>query len=146
MTDPMTSVAGRPTVAATTDPTTSVTSTSPAVGQGVQLTDLHGGWQVWPGEVVEFATAVQQVRDDLNAVLQQVDQLTSASYQAQLGTSPVGTGLTAKFVNRLSGGEGLLANLGTVLQHLDDFVSNAGRSAAHYQEADQASAAGLKSI
>lgn len=121
-----------------TQPTTPTT-----VGQGTQLTDLNGSWQVWPGQVSAFAQAVQQVRDNLNSVFQQVDQLTAASYQAQLGNSPVGTGLTAKFSDRLAGSEGLLANLNAVLNHLDQFVSSAEQSAAQYQETDQSTASAL---
>jgi hypothetical protein len=45
----------------------------------------------------------------------------------------------------LSGSEGLLSHLGAVLSHLDDFVSNAERSAARYTQADQSSADGMKS-
>jgi hypothetical protein len=109
------------------------------------LSDLNGGWQVSPAQVSAFAQAVQQVRDDLDGVFQQVDQLTSPSYQAQLGSSPVGTALTAKFLDRLAGSQGLLASLDDVLTHLDQFVSNAQQSAAQYQEADQSAASGLKS-
>ena len=124
-----------------TQPTTTA---APVTGQGLQLSDLNGGWQVWPGQVSAFAQAVQQVRDDLDTVFQQVDQLTSPGYQAQLGNSPVGTALTAKFLDRLAGDQGLLANLDTVLTHLDQFVANAEQSASQYQEADQSAASGLK--
>lgn len=132
-----------PTVAKPTGTTPTSSASGTSSQQGLQLTDLNGGWQVWPGQVSGFASAVRQVRDDLDAVFKQVDQLTSPSYQTQLGTSPVGTALTAKFLDRLSGGQGLLANLDAVLSHLDQFVSNAEQSASRYEEADKASAAKL---
>jgi len=114
--------------------------------QGNELTDLNGGWQVDPDQVSKFASAVQQVRNDLEAVFQQANQLTSASYQPQLGSSPVGVALTAKFVDRLSGGEGLLPNLSTVLTHLDQFVSNAEQAAAQYTDTESTTTGSLKSL
>lgn len=102
-----------------------------------ELVDMPGGWQVSPDQVKAFADAVAQVRNDLDTVFRQVDQLTSPDYQPQLGSSPVGQALTGKFVDRLSGGQGLLANLNVVLQHLDDFVTNAEQTAQQYQETEQ---------
>jgi hypothetical protein len=142
-----------PTVPTTTVPTTTVPTTTPtspikpvSPGQGTELTDLAGGWQVTPDKVTAFAGAVQQVRADLDAVFQQVDQLTSPSYQPQLGSSPVGQALTAKFVDRLSGDQGLLSNLNAVLTHLDQFVSNAEQSASQYTQADTSAADSLPKL
>lgn len=115
-------------------PTTGSTGSSPAAG---------AGWQVWPGQVTTFATAVQQVRDDLNAVFSQVDQLTSTAYHPQLGSSPTGQSLTDKFVDRLSGDQGLLTQLRAVLSNLDKFVSNAEHTANQYTQADSTAASGL---
>ena len=106
--------------------------------------NLSGGWQVWPGEVQNFRNAVTQVRAQLNTVLGQVDQLTGPVYQTQLGSSPVGDALAAKFGDRLSGGQGLLTYLNTALNNLDEFVSKAEQTAAKYTEADQSAATGLK--
>jgi hypothetical protein len=112
----------------------------PDVPAAPALTGLSGGWQVEPSEVAAFVSAVAQVRDDLNAVFSQADQLTSPAYLPQLGTSPVGQALTAKFTDRLSGGQGLLEQLNTALNHIDDFVATAERTAARYvgTDADQA--------
>lgn len=107
---------------------------------------MSGGWQVWPGQVTAFANAVAQVRDDLNTVFQQVDQLTSPAYQAQLGNSPVGQALATKFSDRLSGGEGLLSQLNTVLTNLDQFVSAAEQTASRYADADAAAAKQLGTL
>ena len=106
--------------------------------------NLAGGWQVWPGEVQHFRDAVTQVRAQLNTVFSQVDQLTGPDYQTQLGSSPVGGALAAKFGDRLSGGQGLLSYLNTALKNLDEFVSQAERTAAKYTEADQSAADGLR--
>ncbi|HEX9338002.1 MAG TPA: hypothetical protein VF892_19045 [Pseudonocardiaceae bacterium] len=111
-----------------------------------ELSDLAGGWQISPDQLSKFASAVQQVRADLNAVLKQVDQLTSPSYQPQLGSSPVGQALAAKFVDRLSGDQGLLPSLTAVLTHLDAFIANAEQTASQYQGTDTATADTLKSL
>ena len=108
------------------------------------LSTMSGGWTVWPGQVVDFAASVQQVRADLDAVFRQVDQLTAPEYRPQLGSSPVGQALAAKFVDRLSGGQSLLSHLNSVLAELDRFVSQAEQTAARYTEADQAAAHGLR--
>lgn len=118
------------------------TSTPPA--EAPALTGLAGGWQVDPSQVAAFVSAVQQVRDDLNAVFGQVDQLTSPAYLPLLGTSPVGQALTAKFTDRLSGEQGLLPQLDTALAHLDEFVATAERTAAKYTGTDAAQADGLR--
>jgi len=130
-----------------TTPATPITTTS-VTGQGnpSELSNLSGGWQVTPDQVSAFASAVQQVRGDLNAVLRQVDLLTSPSYQPQLGSSPVGRALTAKFVDRLSGDQGLLASLNAVLAHLDDFVSNAEQTASLYQGTETSTTDMLRSL
>lgn len=133
-------VTGQTTIAGTVQ-----TPTAPGA-QGPELTDLPGGWQVSPDEVKKFASAVQQVRNDLTAVLHQVDQLTSPSYQPQLGTSPVGQALTAKFLDRLAGGQGLLPNLQAVLQHLDAFVANAEQVASNYVSTESTMTDTLKSL
>lgn len=130
-----------------TGPVAPVDPTAPlAPVQGNELTDLNGGWQVDPTQVTKFASAVQQVRSDLDAVFQQVNQLTSPSYLPQLGSSPVGQALTAKFVDRLSGGQGLLPNLSTVLTHLDQFVSNAEQAASHYIDTETSTTDNMKSL
>jgi hypothetical protein len=139
------------TTAPTTPTTTGKANTEVGVapvapGQGKELSDLTGGWSVHPDQVKAFAAAVHQVRADLDAVFKQVDQLTSPAYLPQLGSSPVGQALTAKFVDRLSGGSGLLPNLSTVLNHLDQFVRNAEQAASGYQDSDESSAGTLKSL
>jgi hypothetical protein len=108
------------------------------------LTGLSGGWQVEPSEVAAFVSAVQRVRDNLNTVFSQADQLTSPAYLPQLGTSPVGQSLTAKFTDRLSGGQGLLEQLNTALSHIDDFVATAERTAARYVGTDAGQADRLR--
>lgn len=141
-----------PTTATTTAPTTDTTAVTPTSTAMLDSTPaiamdantLPGGWQVDPSKVNDFANAVAQVRADLNTVFSQVNQLTSPSYQPQLGTSPCGQALTAKFLDRLSGSDGLLSNLNAVLTNLDGFVSNAQQSAAQYQEADSSAADTLR--
>lgn len=108
-----------------------------------EQSNTASGWQVWPGEVQQFQKAVTQVRAQLNTVLSQVDQLTGPDYQTQLGSSPVGSALSAKFGDRLSGGQGLLGYLNTALNNLDEFVSQAEQTAAKYTEADQSAAQSL---
>jgi hypothetical protein len=139
VTDPTTGSAVVPTTL-TPPATVPTTTTATAPTKGTELSDLPGGWQVSPDKVNAFASAVQQVRADLDAVFKQVDLLTSPSYQPQLGSSPVGQALTAKFVDRLSGDQGLLTSLSSVLTHLDQFVSNAEQSASQYQDADTSTA------
>ena len=117
-----------------------------APSSGNQLSDLVGGWQVTPSQITKFASAVQQVRSDLDTVFRQVNQLTSPAYLPQLGSSPVGQALTQKFVDRLSGGQGLLSNLSTVLSNLDQFVANAEQAAAAYNETEQITTDSLKSL
>lgn len=119
-------------------------ASTPALGDPTNMSGLPGAWQVSPDQVAAFSTAVQQVRSDLDTVFQQVNELTSPTYQPQLGSSPVGQALTAKFVDRLSGESGLLSSLNAVLSHLDQFVSNAERCAADYQESDASSATSLQ--
>lgn len=120
--------------------TTGNTPTPPAP----DITTLPGSWQVEPSQVSSFTAAVQQVRGDLEAVVQQALQLTSSSYQPALGTSPTGQALTAKFCDRLAGEGGLLSNLDAVLTHLDQFVSNAEQSASLYTQTDSSAADSLK--
>jgi hypothetical protein len=146
------------TTPASTDPTgstttpasgTPATSGTPADGSqpaGPQPGDLTGGWQVTPDQVKQFAHAVQQVRSDLVTVFHQVDQLTSPAYLPQLGSSPVGQALTAKFLDRLSGSQGLLSNLYTVLNHLDQFVTNAEQVAAQYEQTESSTSDGMQSL
>jgi hypothetical protein len=122
-----------------THPTTGPSNNTPPA-----LTGLAGGWQVEPSQVAAFTQTVQQVRDDLDTVFGQVDQLTSPAYQPQLGTSPVGRALTAKFTDQVSGGQGLLARLDTALGQVDQFVATAEQTAARYVGADTASADGLR--
>lgn len=124
-------------------PGTPGTPTAPV--QGNELSDLVGGWQVTPDQITKFASAVQQVRSDLDTVFRQVNQLTSPAYLPQLGSSPVGQALTQKFVDRLSGGQGLLSNLSTVLSNLDQFVANAEQASSAYQETEHITADSLKS-
>jgi hypothetical protein len=121
-----------------------VDATSDPSGEAPALTGLAGGWQVDPSQVAAFVSAVQQVRDDLNTVFGQVDQLTSPAYLPLLGTSPVGQALTAKFTDRLSGEQGLLPQLNAALAHLDDFVATAERTAAKYTGTDADQADGLR--
>jgi hypothetical protein len=105
---------------------------------------IGSAWQVDPSQVRAFAQAVQQVRDDLNAVRGQVDQLAAPAYQPMLGTSPVGQGLTAKFTDRVTGQQGLLPQLDTTLAHLDQFVATAEQAAANYVTTDTAAAESLR--
>ncbi|HEY0803549.1 MAG TPA: hypothetical protein VGD84_00725 [Pseudonocardiaceae bacterium] len=105
---------------------------------------IGSAWQVDPSQVQAFARAVQQVRDNLNAVRGQVDQLAAPAYQPMLGTSPVGQALTAKFTDRVTGGEGLLAQLDTTLAHLDQFVATAEQAAANYVTTDTTAAESLR--
>lgn len=129
-----------PTPSATTTPTTATTPTTPAAPATAAL---GGSWQVDPDKVTDFANTVAQVRSDLDTVFNQVNQLTSPSYQPQLGSSPCGQALTAKFLDRLSGSGGLLSNMNAVLTQLDQFVTNAQQSAAQYQDADTSTASNL---
>jgi hypothetical protein len=102
------------------------------------------GWQIEPGQLQAFAQAVQQVRDDLAAVRGQVDQLSAPAYQPQLGTSPVGQALTAKFTDRVTGGQGILTQLTTAATNLEQFVATAERTLAGYIAADTSSAESLR--
>lgn len=107
-------------------------------------TGIANVWQVEPGQVREFAQAVQQVRDNLNAVRGEVNQLAAPAYQPMLGTSPVGQGLTSKFTDRVTGPQGLLAHLDTALAQLDQFVATAEHAATHYVSNDATSAESLR--
>jgi hypothetical protein len=101
------------------------------------LSGLSGGWQVEPAEVRTFANAVYEVRQGIDLVRRQADEL--AADPPMLGTSSIGSGLAAKFLDR-AGPDGLLGELQRVLTQLEDFVSAAERSAAEYEEKDNTAA------
>lgn len=99
--------------------------------------DGANGWQVDPAQVREFAAAVEDVRADLDAIMAEVADLSSPAFQPMLGTSPVGQELADKFSDRLGSESGLRGQLETALQRMEEFVANAERTAAGYQESDE---------
>lgn len=132
-----------PATTVTTPASTGSATTGSVASSTTELSDLTGGWQVQPEHVNDFVAAAQQVRANLDAVFTQVNALTEPDFELQLGSSPIGRALAAKFRDRLSGDNGLLTNLSTVLGHLDDFVTGAQEAAANYTESDAAATAGL---
>lgn len=101
------------------------------------LSGLSGGWQVEPAQVRAFASAVYEVRQDINEIRRQADAL--AADPPLLGTSSIGYGLAAKFLDR-AGQDGLLGELYGLLNQLEDFVAAAEQTAAEYQQKDNTAA------
>lgn len=101
------------------------------------LSGLSGGWQVEPAEVRAFASAVYEVRQGINEIRRQTDEL--AADPPLLGTSSIGYGLADKFIDR-AGPDGLLGELQGVLTQLEDFVNAAEQTAAEYQQKDDTAA------
>ena len=104
-----------------------------------------GGWQVDPAQVREFAAAVEKVRADLNRINSEVASL-AATATPMLGTSPVGQELSQKFTDRMGGDGGLRGQLQVALQHMEEFVTSAEKTAAGYQQTDADSAAGYQVV
>jgi hypothetical protein len=102
------------------------------------------GWQVLPEQVREFAAAVAQVRADLDAVRQEVEEFKDPALAPMLGTSPPARELSEKFADRIAGDAGLAGQLTTALANLQEFVDGAEKTAAKYQETDAVSADGFR--
>ncbi|HEV2780695.1 MAG TPA: hypothetical protein VGX25_15000 [Actinophytocola sp.] len=112
--------------------------------QGAAPTGTAGGWQVDPDQVRDFAEAVSQVRQHLDAIRTEVGELASPSYAPMLGTSPVGQELAEKFTDRMGSETGLRGQLDVALKRMEEFVESAEKTAASYQEMDSDSAAGYR--
>ena len=102
------------------------------------------GWTVEPDQVRDFANAVDQVRAHLNAISSEVNEMSTPSYSALLGTSPVGQELSEKFNDRMGSDGGLRGQLQVALQRMEEFVTSAEKTAAAYQAHDEDSAQGLR--
>ncbi|WP_188316460.1 hypothetical protein [Solihabitans fulvus] len=107
-------------------------------------TGLAGGWQVQPEQVQQFAEAVAQVRLDFESLRKEAQDLLDPANSPKLGTSPVGNALSDKFNERLGGTQGLLEQLGTALERMDEFVDSAQRSLASYLHEDSTAAGSLR--
>lgn len=94
------------------------------------------GWQVQPDQVRDFAGAVAEVRAHFEALRSDAEELMHPSNSPRMGTSPVGTGLSDKFNDRLGGADGLLEQLGVALGRMDEFVESAEQTAARYVHED----------
>jgi hypothetical protein len=105
------------------------------------LTALSGGWQVEPSQLRAFAEKVSEVRAGLEHVRLAASEL--GVDPAQLGTSPVGDGLTAKFSDR-AGADGLIGELNKVINQVDAFVTSAQQTVVEYEERDAAAADSLR--
>lgn len=105
------------------------------------LSALAGGWQVEPEQVRTFAAAVAEVRADLEHLRRAAQEVAAAP--PLLGTSPVGDGLAAKFVDR-AGNDGLVGELNRVITQMEAFVSSAERTVAEYRERDTTAARTLR--
>jgi hypothetical protein len=105
---------------------------------------VTGSWEVEPERVEDFAAAVEDVRARFEALRADAEELMHPSNDPRLGTSPVGSGLTDKFNNRLGGTAGLLEQLGTALARMDEFVGSAEAAAARYRRDDASGATGLR--
>ncbi|HEY0636750.1 MAG TPA: hypothetical protein VGD67_03820 [Pseudonocardiaceae bacterium] len=105
------------------------------------LAGLSGGWQVEPEQVRAFATSVADVRQDLELLRRAAAEV--AADPPLLGTSPIGDGLAAKFVDR-AGNAGLVGELNRVIAQLEAFVASAERTVAEYQERDGTAARSLR--
>jgi hypothetical protein len=117
---------------------------SEPVGQDAiapDLSALAGGWQVEPEQVRRFAAAVAEVRGDLEQLRRAAHDV--AADPPLLGTSPIGDGLAAKFVDR-AGNAGLVGELNRVIAQMEAFVSSAERTVAEYQERDTTAAGSLR--
>lgn len=105
------------------------------------LAGLAGGWRVEPAELRSFAAAVAEVRTDLEHLRRAAAEL--AGDPPLLGTSPIGDGLSAKFIDR-AGAEGLLGELNRVIEQMDAFVGSAERTVAEYEQRDLGAARSLR--
>lgn len=127
------------------DPTATPMPTASTMPAPVSAVPTSGGqWTVESDQVSSFATAIVQVRAQLDKVREQVDELSSADYQPRLGTSPTGEQLAQKFNDRLTSDAGLAGQLNIALKNLEDFVSSAEKTASTYLESDNASADSLQ--
>jgi hypothetical protein len=101
------------------------------------------GWQVEASQVREFAAAVAKVKEDLNKITSEVNNLASTA-TPMLGNSPVGKELSEKFSDRMGSEIGLRGQLQVALQRMEEFVQSAERTIAAYEAHDVDSAQGLQ--
>lgn len=104
---------------------------------------LAGGWHVEPDSIRSFASAVADVRGDLELLRRAAADV--AADPPMLGTSPIGDGLAAKFVDR-AGADGLTGELDRVIAQLEAFVASAERTVAEYTERDTDAARSLRPL
>jgi hypothetical protein len=102
------------------------------------------GWQVEPDQVREFASAVERVRANLDAVSREVVDLGDPSLAPMLGTSPVGQEMSEKFTDRLAGENGLKGQLQVALQRMEEFIASAERTVAAYEQTDADGASNMR--
>ncbi|TDV47162.1 hypothetical protein [Actinophytocola oryzae] len=102
------------------------------------------GWAVDPSQVQAFAQAVADVRQQLDLITREVEDLASPDYAPMLGTSPVGQELAEKFTDRLGSEKGLRGQLNLAVTHMEEFVLAAEHTASSYLQVDADNASTYK--
>jgi hypothetical protein len=95
-----------------------------------------GGWEVDPAQVQAFAQAVADVREQLDFITREVEELSTPNYAPMLGTSPVGQELAEKFTDRMGSEKGLRGQLNVAVAHMEEFVLAAENTARTYLQVD----------
>lgn len=105
------------------------------------------GWEVDADRISSFTNAVEWARGRLSSVQLKVEQIQTASYTPNLGTSPVGQQLTKKFADRLDAPlddplypsvGGLRPMLAEAMRRMDEFIAGAEAAIKAYQEHESA--------
>jgi hypothetical protein len=99
-------------------------------------TSSAGGWAVDPSQVQAFASAVAEVRQQLDRIMGDVAELATPNFAPMLGTSSVGQELAEKFTDRLGSERGLRGQLNIAVQHMEEFVLAAENTARTYTQVD----------
>lgn len=102
------------------------------------------GWVVDPAQVQAFADAVADVRQQLDTITGEVENLTAPDFAPMLGTSSVGQELAEKFADRLGSERGLRGQLNLAVAHMNDFVTAAEHTAGTYLQTDDDNAVTYK--
>ena len=103
-----------------------------------------GGWAVDPAQVQAFAQAVADVREQLDFITREVEELSTPNYAPMLGTSPVGQELAEKFTDRMGSERGLRGQLNVAVAHMEEFVLAAEHTAATYLDSDADASSSFK--